>query len=79
MFPEKNIVSAILLILPALTLSATEILLEPSGGRAILVDSNMVMKRSSITSEDTDTSDVSEFEETSTENADNKKVPRTQL
>ena len=39
--------SAILLALPGLTWSATEILLEPSGGKAILVESNLVVKRSS--------------------------------
>ena len=41
--------SAILLALPGLTWSATEILLEPSGGKAILVESNLVVKRSSNT------------------------------
>ena len=33
-------------MLPSLTLAATELLLEPSGGRAILVDSALVAKRS---------------------------------
>ena len=34
-------------LLPALSLSATELLLEPSGGKAILIDTNLVTKRSS--------------------------------
>jgi len=34
-------------LLPALSLSATELLLEPSGGKAILIDTNLVAKRSS--------------------------------
>ena len=35
-----------LCVLPSLSLAATELLLEPSGGRAILVDSALVAKRS---------------------------------
>ena len=46
---NHNIFSAILLILPGLTLSATEILLEPSGGKAILVESDLVVKRNTNT------------------------------
>ena len=34
-------------LLPAHSLSATELLLEPSGGKAILIDTNLVTKRSS--------------------------------
>ena len=34
-------------LLPALSLSATELLLEPSGGKAVLIDTNLVAKRSS--------------------------------
>ena len=37
----------IVLIFPALSLGATEILLEPSGGKALVVDTDILMKRSS--------------------------------
>ena len=39
------LISAVLLLLPALALSATELLLEPSGGKAILVDTALLDKR----------------------------------
>ena len=35
---------ALVLLLPALALSATELLLEPSGGKAVLVDSSLVKR-----------------------------------
>ena len=38
-------IPALMLVLPALSLSATELLLEPSGGKAILVDSSLLTKR----------------------------------
>ena len=34
-------------LVPALTMSATELFLEPSGGKALLIDSDMLVKRSS--------------------------------
>ena len=40
----------LLLLLPALSLSATELLLEPSGGKAILVDTSLLVKRTPTTS-----------------------------
>jgi len=42
----------IALILPTFSLGATEILLEPSGGRAIVVDTDVLMKRNSPIIED---------------------------
>ena len=74
MFPERNIVSALVLFLPALTLSATEILLEPTGGRAILVDSDMIIKRSSMTTDDSDVSDVKQEQVAAKDVDDSKKV-----
>ena len=40
----------LLLLLPALSLSATELLLEPSGGKAILVDTSLLAKRAPTSS-----------------------------
>ena len=40
----------LLLLLPAHSLSATELLLEPSGGKAILVDTSLLAKRSPTSS-----------------------------
>ena len=42
----------IVLIFPALSLGASEILLEPSGGKALVVDTDILMKRSSPIIED---------------------------
>ena len=39
----------LLLLLPAFSLSATELLLEPSGGKAILVDTSLLVKRTPAT------------------------------
>ena len=54
--------SAILLALPGLAWSATEILLEPSGGKAILVESDLVVKRNSNIIGGTDNAGVEQTE-----------------
>ena len=50
----------LLLLLPALSLSATELLLEPSGGKAILVDSSLLAKRSPTTTASQQTGQTSQ-------------------
>ena len=46
-------------LLPALSFSVTELLLEPSGGKAVLVDADLVAKRSSSALEPSDPPTVS--------------------
>ena len=49
MLTSPPLLLLLLLLLPALSLSATELLLEPSGGKAVLVDTALLVKRTPAT------------------------------